>query len=392
MYSVSSSYAFEISQKNARLRRTLTIGGSDYSSFVMKWPLIEKHWDALVPQTVTIDLSNATAAFSFLNADPTKMRNAVALKLAVVNSAGTVSSDTITMFAGTIDAARFVDANCSLTMIDKFKKLAERKIGSTTVPTNYTSSSYLIHDMAWYACTSHGGLSALTSTSNPDIDYASFTSWTAVFSIDNVRVKAQFTGQQPLEVLHKLSVLTQSAIFIENDKLKFVRYSIADVASVSLTNENVLGYSGTLDDREVVNKALVSADYNVTSQSFAITAYDVSSSSQVNYGLRESLLAETFVWLTDSASALNLAQRIVHTRSAVKSKFIVRSTMVNALQTIGDAVIYTNPILAESDSFRIMGETVDLDNGSKQFFIDQSQYFGGFTLDVSALDSVDILT
>jgi hypothetical protein len=392
MYSVSSSYAYEITGKNAGLRRVLTIGGSDYSAYVLRWPSISKQWDALSPQTVTIDLTNANGAFNFLNADPTKMRSAAIIKLHVVDSAGTVSSDYLSLFNGTTDAARYSGAGCSLTLIDKFRKLTERKIGSTTTPTNYTGSSYLVHDMAWYACTSLTGLSAIASTSNPDIDYTSFTSWSSVFSADNVRVKAQFTGQQPAELLKKLSRLTQSAIFIENDRIKFARYSLAGVASDTLNNATVLDYSATLDDRELINKILVSGAYDTTSRSFGLTVFDTSSSSQVNYGLKESLVAEDIVWLVDSVSALNLAQRIIHTSAEVKNKFIVKTTLQGALSTIGDTIVYTNPLLAQSDTFRIMGETFDLNNGTKSFEIDQTQYFGGFMLDVSALDSVDILT
>lgn len=392
MYSVSSQFANEIALKRVKLSRLLTIGGSDYSAYVLSWPTLSKQWDALQPQTATIDLSNAAGSFNFLSADPTKLRNAVAIRLSAVYSDGTVSSDYIPIFNGTIDAVRYAGASCSLTLIDKFRKLADKRIGSTTTPTNYTSSSYLIHDLAWWVCTSHGGLSAVASTSNPDLDYASFSSWTSVFSTDNVRARMQLTGQQPMEILSKLAYLTQSAVFVEGDKLKFVRYSVAVPASGTLTNDTVLDYSATLDDRELVNNAFVSGAYDTTSQFFGFTVQDTSSSSRSNYGLRERIVAETAVWLVDSLSAINLAQRIIHTNSLIHNKFNVKSSLQAALLTIGDTILYTNPLLSVSDTFRIMGETLDMNNGTKNFMIDQSQYFNGFTLDVSALDSVDILT
>jgi len=389
MYSVSSDYQLAAQAKNARWMRRLYLGSSDYSAYVMRWPTVAKKWDDLRAQTVTVDLSNADRTFNFLFADPTKMRSTASLKLGF-SYVG--SEEFVTVFAGTIDATRFQNGAASLTLIDKFRRLSDRKIGDSTSPVAYTGSSYLAHDLAWYACTSLGGLSAIASTSNTDLDYASFSSWTSVFSADNVRMKAHLTGQQPVEILKRIAALTQSAIFIENDKLKFNRFTIAGVAINALDNSTVIESTASLDDRGLINKSWVSGAYDVSSKTFALTVYDQSSVSQVNYGLRESLVADTFVWLTDSASALNLAQRTINSYADMNNRYQVISTLQSMLATIGDAVLYQDPHLGVTDSFRVMGESLNMDTGVKSFDIDQSQYYGAFTLDVSALDSVDVLT
>src|SRR4030065_1542424 len=77
MYQVSSYFAEQIARKNLALRRSLTIGGSDYSAYVLKWPTISKKWDDLRPQTVTINLANEGRTFNFFSVDPTTMRNTV---------------------------------------------------------------------------------------------------------------------------------------------------------------------------------------------------------------------------------------------------------------------------------------------------------------------------
>lgn len=303
-----------------------------------------------------------------------------------------VDSELLTPYVGTMDAVRFNDGQVSITLIDKLRKLSDRKIGDTSSPVSYTASSYLVHDMAWYACTSLGGMSALTSTSNPDIDYQSFSSWTSVFSADNVRVQGEFTGQQPVEVLRKLAALTQSAIFIENDKLKFTRFSIAATPSMDLMDDTVLAATATLDDRDLINRAFVSGAYDVTSRSFSITVKDESSDSMARYGMREKLIAESFIWLTDSVSTLSLAQRMIITGKEMQPRYSVRTPFNSALMTIGDAVLFEDSLLQISDSFRIMADGVDMETGTKTFEIDQSQYFGSFRLDISALDSSDVLT
>ena len=299
------------------------------------------------------------------------------------------------MFGGTIDAIRYDNAQCSLSLIDKFRRLTDRKIGDSTSATNYPpsgSSDYLIHDMAWYAMTSHGGLSATVTSANPDIHWPSFNSWTSLFSADNVRCRASFTGQQPMEVLRKLANLTQSAIYIENNKLNFVRFLLTNTATLTLGDAELIDASATLDDRELINKQWVSAGYNVTSRSFAYTVFDQSSASQASYGLREALNAESVVWLVDSVSALNLAQRTIFTSNIVRNKYSLKAPLQGMLHTVGDAVLFSDSHLEVSDTFRIMGESLDLDSGIKTFAIDQSQYAGAFILDISSLDGTDVLT
>lgn len=403
MYSVSSDFQLAGEAKNAKWVRKFMLGSSDYSAFVNRWPSINKKWDGVAPQTVTIDLSNEGRTFNFLMTYPVQMRNTVTLSMGPALDAYVVDDyvvddyvvylpeELLTLFSGTVDAARYNGGACSVTLIDKFKKLTDRKIGDSTTPVNYTSSSYLIHDLAWYACTSLGGLSALSSTNNPDIDYLSWSSWSSVFSLDNVRGQLYLTGQTPLEILRKLSLLAQSAIYIEANKIKFSRFIQVASDYRTLDDAHVIDATATLDDRQLINKAWVSAAYNVTSRSFGITVFDQSSASQSDYGLRENLVAENFAWLTDSVSALNLAQRQIISNSNLVPRFAVRSPLHAMMATIGDPVRFSDSLLQVSDTYRIMGEALDMDSGVKTYDIDQTQFFSGFRLDISALDSNDLL-
>jgi hypothetical protein len=62
------------------------------------------------------------------------------------------------------------------------------------------------------------------------------------------------------------------------------------------------------------------------------------------------------------------------------------------MTTIGDTVAFVDDMLGVSASFRVMGESLDMDEGKKTFVIDRTQYRVPFTLDVSKLDETDILT
>lgn len=390
MYAVSSGFLAKAAEQNARWKRKFTIGSSDYSSFVGKWPSISKQWDQLNPQTVTLDLSNEGQTFNFLTTSPTLMRNEAVLSLGFEYAVG--SEELITMFSGTIDAVRYQNGGCTITLIDKFRRLTDRKVGDTTSPVSYVASSYLAHDLAWYVCSSLGGLSGVASTSNPDIDYASWGSWSSVFSAENVRLRGQFTGQTPLEVLRKISTLTDSAILIENNRIKFTRFSLIGTDSAVLNASTIIDANATQDDRMMVNKSWVSAAYDTTSKSFGVTLFYESTSSQVDYGLREKLTAETFIWLTDSVSAINLAQRHILSYKSMQPRYSVKVPLMAVASTVGDTIRFSDALLGVDKSYRVMKESTDLDQGLKTFEIDRTQYQAPFTLDVSKLDGTDVLT
>lgn len=389
MLNVSSGFISTAARTNAPWKRKLIIGGSDYSDSVTQWPKISRTWNAINPTTVTIDLSNAAQTFNFFLADPSKLHTSCSLQMGFDYAAS--SSEYLTLFAGGVDALRYADGGCQLTIIDKFRKLSDRLIGSTTTPTNYTSSGYLVHDMAWYVCTSMGGLDATANSSNPDIDYQSWASWSSVFSADNIRVKASYTGQKAIEALQKLAALTRSAIWVENNKIKFARFTISDSAQTLLTADQIESIDTTLDDRSLVNRFYVGAAYDVNSRTFGITVSAQSSDSQSRYGLREDSSMETVMWLVDSVSALGLAQRAVLTGGELNGQFVVRTPLQSIASTIGDVISLTDAHLQVDDLYRQLSETIDMDTGTKETTMDQTQFFNAFKLDVSALDSSDVL-
>lgn len=437
-YDVTSFFRIRSVQQNAQWVRRLTVGGSNYSDKVIKWPRVERRWNEIKPGTITIDLTNEDRTFNFFISDKTKLRNACAVGIGFVHSGdgtiptvvntdyvipagqifnsqtgsttissgysitvngtwvdstGDVSSfEAINAFSGRVDAVRFQDGKATLTLIDKFKQLADRVVGDQTSPVIYTGSSYLVHDLAWYICTSHGGLSATLGIDNPDIDYASFLEWTAVFSTDNIRLRGRFSGQRPSELLKRISDLTQSAIWIEGDKLKFVRFQLSQNLNETLNNDNIISADHLLDDRSLINKFYAGADYDVTSKYHKITCVDVATGSVNSFGLREENSYLSDVWLVDSVSALNLSQRMINTYSTIKGKFMVEGPLaMGASAGIGDAVTYVDSFLAANDSYRVMRESIDIDRGLRILEIDQTQIFDNFILDVSELDGTDVL-
>jgi len=387
-YNVTSWFVEQIEAKNAKPKRVFTIGGSDYSGFVNKWPTIRRKWDEVRPQSITMELANEGQSFDFIRADKTKLRSSCAVQLGFTHP--TSGDELITLYSGTMDKVRYANGACSITLLDKFKQLSERIMGTRDTPVAFTDSS-TPPDIAWAAVTSYGGYSAVASDSNPDIDYASFLEWSSVLSADAVFMNGLIDGSKCTEVLKKISRFTQSAIAIENDRIFFKRFSLADSNSGAFTNDNVIDVTLSIDDEDIVNKQYVSAGYVPSSNAWAIQVFDVVSSSVESYGLREQVEKDESVWFVNSNSALNLAQRLTSTAGEPFDRVNVITPLAGALRQVGETMTLVDSTHSIDDGFRVMAYTIDMDRSVFKAEIDRSQYAQPFTLDVSYLDGSDVL-
>lgn len=80
-YSVSSWFVERARAEQPNVRRMLTIGGSDYSRHVIKWPSIARAWNDIRPVSVTISLANDEQTFNFFRDDKTKLRSEAQLRI-----------------------------------------------------------------------------------------------------------------------------------------------------------------------------------------------------------------------------------------------------------------------------------------------------------------------
>lgn len=388
-YSVSSWFIDQALNENPPIKRTFTIGGSDYSSYVLKWPSIARSWDDLRPVGVTIDLANEDQAFNFFRTDKTKLRSSCEIKLGFTHP--TSGDELISVFQGTSEKVQFDGGKAKVSIVDKLKPFSERVVGLSNSPVVFSSSTLLPSDIAWTLCTCYGALSSVQSTSNPDIDYVSWQAWAAIFSADTVLMRARFDGQKVTEGLRKLARMTQSAIVLSNNKLTFNRFTTINTHISSLDNRHIIGLSLAIDDADMVNKQWVYADYRPESQYWTISVFDTRTASVNSFGLREEIAQDESVWYVNSANALNLAQRVMSTAGVPYDRLNVETPLVPIHRLIGETVVVADEQLDVTEGWRIMGYRLDTDKGRINLDVDVSQINTPFILDFSALDGTDIL-
>jgi len=302
-------------------------------------------------------------------------------------------SESITLFSGEISNISYANEDCSLKIKDKFQQLSERQIGTSDLPISYTGSNYLVSDIAWWVVTSYGGYSTLTSSSNPDINYQKFSEWASIFSADAIFMNAEFDGQKCTEVLRKIARNTQSAIFIDNNKLTFNRFGIIDSAVTSLGPGEIKNLELSFNTDQIVNKQYIAGDYSPASDSYGFTVFDESTPSVNSFGLKENLIKDKNIWYINSSSAINLAERKILTDADPDDSVKVTTGLQGLPRIIGETLTLLDDFHSITESYRILEHNVDLDTGETSFRIDRTQLTNPFILDTTSLGStIEVLS
>lgn len=389
MHSVSSWFCDQLAETASSPIRTLTLGGSDYSSRVINWGQIRKTAQDVSPATLQVKLNNTDKHFnSYYTALYTGV-NTATIKLGFQDA---VTSEHIQIFAGYLKNVRYEKEQVMLTFQDNLWRLAATKIGDSNQASGggtIVISGQLASDIAWTICTCYSTMSGVTSTSNQHIDYTSWLAWAAVLSADTLLMNARYEGITAGEALSSLMKMSQSACWVEGDgKLKFQKFFEASSLDILLTSE-IKDVSIELEDNALINKQWVVGDYRVESDYFAISVNDVNSSSVNSYSLREGYLEDRSCWYVSSATAQNIAQRIVGLYSEPPKKFNLTTDLTPVRMQIADPMRFTDAFMGITSlsAWRITELSVDLNTGETSILTDSVSTLAGFYLDIDDLDS-----
>ena len=388
-YSVTSWFLEQCALKSSTPKRVFTLAGSDYSARVLRWPTISREWNSIRPVSLNLALANEDGNLNIFRASPWLMRGTGLVKIGFTHPSS--GDELITMYEGTLERVKYSGGACELQFLDKMKEFTERVLGSSDAPLTYTGSNYLPSDIAWWLCTSYGGKSSVASTSNPDIDYASFSAWAAIFSGDAVLVQANFPGTKLNEALKKIGRYTDSGIFVEGGKITFARFAVTNSLYTNLDSNHIKKLELAMDDTSVNNKQHVYANYSVGSRYWQIDAVSVVSASVNSYGLREFVEKDESVWYVNSASAVNLAQRRTSFESSPIEDYMVDTTLVALPRQLGETVYLADPHLSvlSGTGWRVMKYDLDLNTGQMKLNVNNARLQRPFTLDDATLGLLD---
>src|SRR3990167_5515754 len=131
-YSVTSWFIDQTQLKTAAPMRKFTIGGSDYSSRVTRWPSIRRAYSDIRPVNISVDLANEDQALNFFRSEPTTLLTTCELHMGYTHA--TSGDELITLYSGDIDRVLYKKGSVTIQTLDKFKQFTERVIGSSNSP------------------------------------------------------------------------------------------------------------------------------------------------------------------------------------------------------------------------------------------------------------------
>lgn len=390
-YDVTSWFIEQtLSQNPAPIVRKFLIGTSDYSDRVTKWPKFKQVWDDIKPTTLTMKLANEDGALNVLRDDKLVLRSEAEVQFGFTHTSS--GDELITQYLGKTSRVKFARGAIDITLTDKFEQLGSRVIGSSDDPVTYAGSNYLPADIAWYAVTSYGGYSAIESTSNPDIDYESFTDWRDRFSADATYMNANLEGLKCLELVRKIGRHTLSAIYTKEGKISFQRFTIGDANVSSLNSDNLQDLTVEFSDRDMVNRQYTYADYSVESDYWQTNVLVEDATSVNSYGPKEETEKDDNIWYVGSGGALNLGQNITQVRGEPYDKLTAMTYLHGFTRLVGETIHVKDDFMTIDSAYRVMGREVDMDSGKTKFYLDRSQFSNEFILDTSSLNGDDVLT
>jgi len=390
---VTSWFVDQLSEPATEPVRKFTIGGSDYSDRVTRWPRFKRTANELKSVKTTVNLANHDGGLNYFYETQYTLTNSCLIQFGFTHA--TSGEELVDLFVGEIEDVRYTKDTCQLRMRDRLWRFADRVVGDTDNPVVIPPSSQeLPSDIAWTLCTCYGALSDVESTSNPDIDYSSFLTWADVFSTDNVFAQTNFEGEKVLEGLEEIGRMTDSAIWIEGDgKLYFKRFTTADSNDAVITLDDMGSIIIDLEKSRLINRQWVYWDYAVESEYWQSKVYSERDTSVNTFGVKEDVLKSENIWYVTSVSALNLAQRRSYMLQYPPRRFNAQTAGKGAWMQLGETIRLVNSFydLSSGQGWRFVEQDIDLHRMVFNFELDAAAIMDAFYLDISTLDGTHVL-
>ena len=376
--SVSSWFIAQSRARSSQPQRRFTLGGSDYSSAVLRWPQLRFRADTIALGTTTVRLSNIGRAFQMLVDCGALLTTSCELALGFLHP--TSGPEYLALFLGTPSHVAFEagGTELALQLQGRTRRLSDVSLGTAVQSDgiDFTGSACYPSDLAWTLVTCYGGFSNVQSASNPDIDFADWQAWRDANGVRDVRVRAYLTGERIYEVLDTLALMDSRVIAMENGRLRFRDAVPAfDAAPPPFPPEVVLDSTLELDPARLTNRFFVEAAYDAAKGTFLDDYSKVHSRSLLDFGEHSARFSSTGVWFASGADARYLAEDRVRFGHLPLPLLRVRTPLAGGLEHgVGDVVAWSDSYFGiAAQPYRVLEQQVDLEQGTLTLTLEAAQ-------------------
>jgi hypothetical protein len=376
---VSSWFIAQSRREQTAPVRRFTLGGSDYSQRVLRWPVVRFRTDTIDLGTTQVVLSNIARDFQFLVDSGTALTDSCELSLGFTHPES--GEERLSLFVGAPSHLGFTrdGRELRLQMQGKTKRLTDTALGTDTQSggIDFTGSAHLPADLAWTLVTCYGGMADVRSVSNPDIHYAEWEAWRDENVVRDLRVKAYLRGERIFQVLNALAVMDARTITFRNTRLRFGgKYQPFGSVNPELPGDHVLELRVTLDPARITNHFFVEAGYDPGTGVFLAQLTRVNTASMEIFGQRSARFSSRGVWFATGNDGRYLAEDQVRFGRRPRPAVTVRTPLARGLEySAGEVITLTHSHFGWTQRpFRVVEQAIDLDDGSVALQLEAAEH------------------
>jgi len=383
--------------------RQFTFNNSIFTDRVTQFPSISRTYKDVVAQSFTINVENASQLFNEILQDRTKFRQEGEVNYGYQFNSSHI--DFACIGKGKLTNADYEEGEATLTFKNQMELLSEQRI-STDVTSqqgvSYVGSEWNPADLTFDILTTNSygaNLDNTQSTANTDIHWESFTNWKNSLGSESIVVNGFFPYETNyVNALQSIAEITDSAIYVEaNNQIYFIR-NITGVESFSATvvDSDIINIRTMGDAFDMCNEYTVPVSFTVTSN--AVTGFNntisFENTASVNsFGKISKQPTTKFIWYVNSASALNLAQRIVQRRREPEVAITITTPIKYLQQQLGDLIYISHDALGIQDQpYTLIGEKINLEEQTIEMDLSVGHGLAVANFTIFELDDAEIGT
>ncbi|MDH5750784.1 MAG: hypothetical protein OEZ59_00015 [Deltaproteobacteria bacterium] len=376
---VSSWFIEHLKGRSLSPLRRFTLGGSDYSDKVLRWPSLNFRADTIDLGTTQVELDATGNHFQFLVNCNHLFSTSAEISLGLTHPQS--GPEFLNLYLGGISNIHFErgGTRIRLQMQGKTKDLTDTALGSEaeSLGLDFTSSMHFPSDFVWMLVTSYGGMSALESTSNPDIDYETWLKWRQDNILKDTRVKAYLTGEKIYQIINTLAEMDTRVVAFQGGRLFFSdMFQPYSEGGIHFDLSRTLDFNWELGPSRIINEFTAEAGYNPSTGKFNSNYTKTDDVSQSNFGIRSRRHGSKGVWFARSFDGIFMAQDKVYIHRNPLARMSIRTTLGDGLlYNLGEILSITDSHLGlDGKNFRLIGQGIDLDSGITHLQLEEAAH------------------
>ena len=351
---------------------------SDLSGRVVRYPTIKRGYKDVVGKDWSVVMENASQLMNTIISDRTLFRNAAGeVRFGYIEDTSPYSYNALSMGGGFLSKVNYSDNQTTLSFRDRMNILSQTFLSTETQSRTgvyFDNAEYNPADLVWTALTANSfgaKFSSVDCYTNPQINYDSWKTWKTTLTDESITCRGFIPyGVNYLQFLQNVAEMTDSAIYVEADNRLYFKRSLTGVVSFSATvsEADIIKLTTTGDAYDMCNRYTMPLSITVESNTAKTQAPNAfvtfANSGSVNsFGAVTKAPTQSYIWYTNSATAKNLADRILFRRKIPEIAVKATVPMKYQQQQLGDIVyIYSDEIGFQDQAYTLIGTSVNLDS------------------------------